>query len=513
MGGGSTRWQAADRGYVLLVAVFCGIFFAARVWMSQTLGVDDVEQVIYAQGFRLSYEPSQPPLYTWLLWLAFESLGVSVSSVALIRYGLLFLSYVFLQRYARRILPDAWQANLAAASVSLVYLVGWGAHGGFTHSTLLMTCMNATLWASARLAESSRTRDYAILGVTLGLGLLSKHNYALVPVGLVVAGLLQPALRARLADRRLALTALIAVAIVAPTLGWLVGAPDLRHALSITVMHQYHSSAPPHARPAPLLALREYTQFSLAFLFPFFPVALALLPQGLVPLRAPTPMAFDALRLLRDYILAVWLLLALACLAGVLTTLETRWLHPVLLWLPLLYVARALLNGAGRRWVHCYIGLLVAANLALAGLWTAQPWLGGKLKLCGKQCRLFAPYPALAQAVAEAGFRTGTIAAGDEFIGGNLRLAFPHAAVLVPQYAAWQPGKSAGNGDCLVVWNTFRQGLTPPAELADLLRARFALDPVSLPVPLELIAANRVVQKQVLHFAFVVIPGGIGGCR
>src|SRR5262249_39050593 len=67
-----------------------------------------------------------------------------------------------------------------------------------------------------RLLRSEGWLEYAVLGLLLGLGTLSKYNYLLFGGALFLAGLMTRPLRERLLSRRLVLTLAIAGAVVLP---------------------------------------------------------------------------------------------------------------------------------------------------------------------------------------------------------------------------------------------------------------------------------------------------------
>lgn len=58
------------------------------------------------QTLDWGYQPRQPALYNWLVWGAFQLLGVRVLSLTLVKYALLSLAYGFLYLSARRVLAD-----------------------------------------------------------------------------------------------------------------------------------------------------------------------------------------------------------------------------------------------------------------------------------------------------------------------------------------------------------------------------------------------------------------------
>ncbi|MEE8246340.1 MAG: hypothetical protein V3S87_03655, partial [Alphaproteobacteria bacterium] len=71
-----------------------------------------------------------------------------------------------------------------------------------------------------------------------------------------------------------------------------------------------------------------------------------------------------------------------------------------------------------------------------------------------KVCRLQAPYPEVARAIAAAGYRGGgTILADDQYLAGNFRLQFPAARMLTSRYPLFLPPAPETPGQCLVLWH------------------------------------------------------------
>jgi len=76
-----------------------------------------------------------------------------------------------------------------------------------------------------------------------------------------------------------------------------------------------------------------------------------------------------------------------------------------------------------------------------------------------KVCRMQAPYPDLAELMRRDGYAgNGTIVAGDVYVAGNMRVAFPDARVLTPRFPEVVPPAGAGSGPCVVVWHDDMRG-------------------------------------------------------
>lgn len=451
--------------YVGLVIYVVG-FFLLRAMLSSTIGVDDVEQMIYAQDWRWGYNPSQPPFYTWLVLVATKITGGGALAPQLVRYSILFLTFVFMYACARRVIRDRDLQVLAAFAPVLIYFVGWGAHQGFTHSALVGATTTATLWAVFRVIERGSWSNYLILGIAFGLGLQSKYNFGMLMAALLLAVGTDRAARSRVKTWRMALSVAIGLAMIAPSIVWLLHGHDLRGVLGSYVT--YKAGGGDGGGSGRLPALWSILRSSISFIASFLVAAVLLFPQAWRRLpgggdaREP-----DCGRLLGRFLIMVYGVLTVAALAGLLEHVKIRWMYPVLTLFPLYYLYRAERIGVTPRGIARLRTVLLGFVGMTAVLWILQPAFNGVL--CGR-CRLLEPYPALAEAIAaDSGFTEGTIFAADEHIAGNFRARFPAARVIALPYPFYLPPASRA-GACLLVWNA-RNGETVPTRLAELVRS------------------------------------------
>lgn len=451
------------RSFHFGLAIYIVGFFLLRTVLSSTIGVDDVEQMVYAQDWRWGYNPSQPPFYTWLVLAATKIAGGGALAPQLVRYGILYLTFVFMYACARRIVRDPDLQVLAAFAPVLIYFVGWGAHQGFTHTALVGATTTATLWAVFRVIERGTWGDYLILGLAFGLGLQSKYNYGILMAALLLAVGTDRAARGRILAPRMALSVAIGIALLAPSIAWLLQGHDLRGVLGSYVTYKPGGGDGGGAGRLP--ALWSILRSSVSFIASFFVAAVLLFPQALRRLpgggdaREP-----DCGRLLGRFLIMIYAVLALGALVGLLEHVKIRWMYPVLILFPLYYLYRAERIGVAARQIAWLRTLLIGFVTLTAVLWVLQPAFNGLL--CGR-CRLLEPYPALAEAIAvDSGFSEGTLFAADEHIAGNFRARFPAASVIALPYPFYIP-RASGSGACLLVWNA-KNGETVPARLAKL---------------------------------------------
>jgi len=126
-----------------------------------------------------------------------------------------------------------------------------------------------------------------------------------------------------------------------------------------------------------------------------------------------------------------------------------HWLHPALMILPILLFALVERGLPTPRALRAYLALLGLTVAIALGARIAHYALGADH--CGR-CRDLVPFGALADQLRQAGFRRGTIVAGDLHVAGNLRVLFPHSRVIDPALPAaiWPP--PPGRGQCLLAW-------------------------------------------------------------
>jgi 4-amino-4-deoxy-L-arabinose transferase-like glycosyltransferase len=413
------RFSSAAGPWVLLLVGYLTLQVLVRLAAGEALELDEAEQVLWAQQLALGYG-TQPPLYTWLQRGVFEVLGVSVLSLALLKNGLLALTYLFTFAAARRLMPTPLAA-LASASMLLIPQIGWESQRDLTHSVVCTTLAAATWWAVVALRERATPSRFALLGVALGLGVLGKYSFAAFALAVGIALATAASTRVLVFQRGMLLALLVAGLVVAPHAVWL--AANLAQATGGTLSKMGATStlgwAPGVARGLGSLALTV-----IAFLTPLWIVLAALFVRrgwrdGIVP--------GPACGLFRRHLAAVAALLVAMVLAGAVTQFKDRWLQPFLFIAPVAFFACAphLLH-------HPRLPLLrrvlaVWAVLLLALMAARVPFNGWR----GQPDEMNVPARGLVWALREAGYDGRTIVSSDRVLAGVLRLQFAPARVVV----------------------------------------------------------------------------------
>jgi len=210
--------------WVLALLSLCAILGIAH--MKQSLELEDAEQAYYSQWWRLGYD-DQPPLFTWLQ-IALNSLfGLSKFSLALLR-GMLFASTIWaLYALGKKLLKDPAKARLAVLSSALVPVFVDFAFRRLSHTLLLCLVVLLTALALARLIERKSPENYIALGLCLGIGMLTKYNFALFVLALALSAFLSRELARVLFSPKILLSLAMGLLLFSPHAFWLLSQENL----------------------------------------------------------------------------------------------------------------------------------------------------------------------------------------------------------------------------------------------------------------------------------------------
>ncbi|MCG5515132.1 MULTISPECIES: glycosyltransferase family 39 protein [unclassified Ectothiorhodospira] len=429
---------------LLGLAAYFFLHVLIRATGSPTLELDEAEKMVVTQWWAAGYS-GQPPLYAWIQAVVFRLLGAELWSLALVKNGLLFLTYMFVYLSARRVLGDMRLAVLATLSLLLIPQVVWESQRDLSHS-VMVTCMAAaSVYVMLRWLDRPTLGHYLLVGVAFGLGVLSKYNYLVFAAAAGLTLLTLPRGRALLLDVRILISAAAALAVTGPHLHWVLSSQDM--ASSGLEKMDFGQGI------WPLSGLGEMALAVLAFLTPLWLVMWMTFRGDFsrVFLRWQSPAGHFSLQ---RYLLAVLALLVILVLLGA-AHFKDRWMLPMLWVFPLYVFAMMGSSALTPRRVRGYIATCVVmpALVLLVMAWRVNDWA-----VLEDRQRHVHPFNALAQEVANQGFERGVIVSDGTFVAGNLRMHFPDSQVLSPSVAPGRLRCEAGD-DVLVAWEVSREAV------------------------------------------------------
>jgi 4-amino-4-deoxy-L-arabinose transferase-like glycosyltransferase len=408
--GGLASIAGRPGAWLILFAAYFALQAGIRIMAGGPLNIDEAEAYLWAQALDWGYGP-QPPLYIWLQGAVFAVTGPGVAGLAVLKGVLLFGIFAGVFAMLRRWWPVP-VAGLATLALFWLPELAWESQRIRTHNVLAtLIAVLLALWC----LRARGTPGWAVgAGVLVGAGMLAKWNFALVAAGLAVALLGAPRGQ-RPGWRALPVAALVAGAMLVPTLLWMRAHPDV----ALGSMHKLGVGVD-LGRAAKAGLFLQQLAGSLVNL-----LALPVLVVGGVALvlrvwrGTPAGVAGAAARGgMRVILLAAGVSLVLLLLAGLaagMSQITTRWLLPLLV-LVVPVVAGAVVARAGGRARAVWAGLAAAMMVALPVAMVRE--LGGATALPGVEMGAIA-----------AGLPTDGVYVGNVTLVANLDLIRPDLTV------------------------------------------------------------------------------------
>ena len=429
------------------------------------LALDDVKLNVVTQSFQWGYQPENPPLFEWLLILVQQFVGPTLVSFVFTKYIFLTAAAVFVFLAAKEALGDRRWAALTTLSLAVCFQIGWNFHQAFTHSAALVPAVAFLWWAFLRLLRRQRLLDFALLGFSIGIGLLAKYSFAAALALAFAAAATNAETRRAIFRPALLVSFAVALIVLWPHLSWVVTENGQLAAHAAARLHGHATSYWGRIGQGVPRALWA----SISFAGPFALIAVLAGGRDLLHWRALPPGAALARR---AAIIGAAALPLSALLFG-LGQMQERYalaiLFPVIFWFAGELMALSGEARARRIVLFSCAGLIAAAfSIRVAELaFPGAPFCD--------ECRQWAPYGALKEALDAEGFTSGTLVGFEDTTAGNLRRLYPHARVLsahMPFYTA--PGGAVGD-KCYFIWSE-DLGPRPPAHILEAVKSAHVID-------------------------------------
>lgn len=397
--------RSSSFGIIVAATLYFFLNALTQGLVSPTADLDQAQQLLLSQDRAWGYG-AQPPLYTWIVHTLFgitgPSLGVLLGLKALLLAALMLGAF----QVARQLGLEGSRQQAALIGFAFIPQIVWEAQRDLTHSVLATVLGMWTLWAFLALRRAPQIRSYLMLGVLMALGVMSKYNYLIFMVALLVAGFATPSYRPRVWNPWMLLSLLVAVCLLLPHLAWIVSHQDV----ATSSAHKFRMDG-----GFTLQGLGSLGMGMLAFSAPL------LLAAGLSrrKLDAHTGATEEA-RILGRLLGVVILLLALSVLVSGATNVKDRWLQPLLFFLPLFIASIVAIRI--RMFSALAIALLTLVAVILPGRTLLAEW-------SGKVSRPNLPYAAAANEIRKLADNPAFIVSDSELLAGNLRLAFPESRI------------------------------------------------------------------------------------
>lgn len=206
--------------FLVFISVYVLLQFIARILLTDSLEIDEAEQVYLSQKILWGYN-QQPPLYTWITALFIKLFGYSVASIIAFRFIIIWVTYIFYYKTAQLLIKSETLQILA--TLSLILFIQFSFEGLRHTHTMLVTL--ATVWMLYMflcIYRNSSTWNYIALGLIFALGLLAKYNFALGIAGALLALISIPEYRAKVLTPKILISFLVCFLLFLPHFLWLL---------------------------------------------------------------------------------------------------------------------------------------------------------------------------------------------------------------------------------------------------------------------------------------------------
>ncbi|MEC9342874.1 MAG: glycosyltransferase family 39 protein [Pseudomonadota bacterium] len=405
--------------FTLFVIVAYALHLVARVLSPAALGRADAEQFVVAQSWAWGYGP-QPPLVTWVYRALFLAFGENVFVVALFR-NVCLAATVLTVAAIGRMCGGERIGILAGLGMFTIPQFAWESQHSHTHTLLVVVLAALAVLLILRIVERRRTIDYLLFGLALGLAFLAKFNGPVLPLCLVAVLCVDPRARRAVLDWRMLVALMLALAIVAPAVNWMLNHRD--ETLTRVWKFELDTVGPMLAGVKFIAAVVNFSLVTLAIWLAF------LFATRKEPDSEPGGGSMPERRWLTIATLSA---LAIACVAAMVAgtgEVKERWLQPLLFVLPVLLGAWAV-HRVGDRFLRGVAAVAaVVFVVTLIGVPVRDRF--GAFRDAPLQSL---DYRAMREAIAGIEPEIGTIFTDQHYLAGNLRRVSPEIAALVPEY-------------------------------------------------------------------------------
>lgn len=206
--------------HFLLFAAYVLSYFILRITASPFLDWDEAEQYINSRNFNLG-DTQQPPLYSWITRSLSIITNDSIYALISVRYICLYIFIIFLYLSIRQFFTSKKSLTLTLLVLALIPAYAYTINFKLTHSVLVFAMSSMTFYFYIKVLKKNSLLNFLLLGVSIGLGLISKYNFSFLLLALILASLCSKAARKAFLKPQIIISIFSSLAIALPHYLWL----------------------------------------------------------------------------------------------------------------------------------------------------------------------------------------------------------------------------------------------------------------------------------------------------
>lgn len=372
-----TSSRKEDATAVGIIFLYFLTHATVRLLISPTMERDESQQFIDAAVFQWGYG-AQAPLYSWIVKVVSTIMGLNITTLITVKFCLIFLFYCVFYVISRSFW-DSKKALFVTGSLMLFPLYLYEFNRDLSHTVLVTLMASITCLLYIRMLSRATMVYYILIGVSIGLGILSKYNFLFFALALGMASLSTREGRSIILDRRIALSLLSCLLIILPHLIWLLE-------MNFPSVHYAVQQAQSEASGSPSLARMFLTVVSPYLELPIFVIVFMLFFRG--HLSPDSIRENPRLRFFRPAVLYGLIIPMLFILVLRASYFSERWLAPVYFMIPLAGFSMVNLRANDKRFRHFAFLCAFVAISALA----IRVLIGFMPDMTGKAERIHIPF-------------------------------------------------------------------------------------------------------------------------
>ena len=320
---------------IFWLLIYLVVHFLIRVLFSQTLQVDDAEQIRHAQELLLGFPIPQPPMYSWLSWGLFQLLGSGLFALTLLKYTIISLTFWFTWLVSGQLFQHLQTRYIATFSYLLMPSFAWHMHQGFTHTILLGFGIILSLHALLLLKDNNSIKNYLYLGLALGVGLMAKYSFLLFMVPLIISAISIASFRKIIFNQKILLSIGVFILIIGPHAYWLT-----QHYQEIFLsIDQKLKVTSDNLLVDRIRSVGQFTGAAIAFVMPFSLIFIINSWRKIFNIDKQASKD-DSSKLLNRFFLIILGAVVLLAIFISMPHFKVRWFHPLMMIFPLWMLAR-----------------------------------------------------------------------------------------------------------------------------------------------------------------------------
>ena len=446
---------------ILIVGPYLLLHLTIRLLFSQTLQVDDAEQIRHAQNLLLGYPIPQPPLYSWLSWVLFQLFGTGLLTLTLLKYTLITLTFWATWLSSGYLFKHLQTRYLALFAFLLMPSFAWHMHQGFTHTILLGFAIAVSLHALLRLTQHQKPIDYLYLGAALGVGVMAKYSFLLFMVPLFISALSIKTVRQQLLQRRALFMVAAFLLVTTPHLYWL----SQHYQAVFPAIDQKLKVSADNSIFEQFKSLGNFFVAALAFIVPWIFLFIH------KPTKKQEAVGTElGAQLLNRFYLVLLLITLLLALFYTMPHFKVRWFHPFMMLFPLWWLT--MIEGEKPfsqvriRWVYSvtiiFTILIIAVRLVQV---TIGPELGHYGRLNRPIMETLEKLPPMTK-LTQPRNEVVKLLTNDDFLGAHLLSYYPENPIAIRGVWYRESGQnSKEEARCIQLWDSDDEHLLPPTDV------------------------------------------------